>query len=196
MPLDIRLGGEPAWPRFRCRPHVEAGETNVLALPSLRPSQELIMPTLSRASTCLTVALLSVSVACNKGEAPKTTSLSQGAAAPGGELPTGHPDISATPNPIPAAGKVYLDSGNVAFRAKQFDVARKYYEKAASLAPDHGAPWFGIYMVGEATKDKKLADRALAEVKKRTPQDATPTTPPGKADSMMLNPHATPLPKS
>ncbi|MFN8574839.1 MAG: tetratricopeptide repeat protein [Gemmatimonadaceae bacterium] len=153
------------------------------------------MPTLSRAPMYLTVALLGLSVACNKGEAPKTTSLSQGGAAtPGGQLPSGHPDIAANPNPIPAASKVFLDSGNVAYRAKQFDAARKYYEKAAALAPDHGAPWFGIYMVGEATMNKKLADSALAEVKKRTPQDGSAM--PGKVDSTMLNPHATPLPKS
>jgi hypothetical protein len=48
-------------------------------------------------------------------------------------------------------------------------------------------------MVGEVTKNRKLADSALAEVKKRTPQDGAPAVP---GDSALRNPHATALPKS
>lgn len=146
-----------------------------------------------RPASVAAVVLLAGVAACEKREDPKATSLSQSATPADGQLPPGHPSL-ASANPLPAAAKIYLDSGNVAYRAKQYETARRYYSQAAALAPDHGAPWFGIYMVGEVTKNKKLADSALAEVKKRTPQDTTSTM---KPDSALLNPHATQfLPKS
>ncbi len=84
-----------------------------------------------------------------------------------------------------------LDSGNTAYRAQRFAEARAYYERAAALAPSHGAPWFGIFMVGDATQNRALADSAMAEVRKRTGGTAAPVHP----DTALRNPHSA-LPKS
>ena len=100
-------------------------------------------------------------------------------------LPQGHPSLAPVADLPEAAGQM-LDSGNMAFRAKQFDVAQRYYTKAAQLAPKHGAPWFGIFMVGEATQNKVLKDSAMAEVQKRTGGVGMPSHP----DSALRNPHA------
>ena len=45
------------------------------------------------------------------------------------------------------------------------------HERAARLAPQHPAPWFGIYMVAPVRKDTRAADAALAEIRRRS--DAT-----------------------
>ncbi|MHB1312106.1 MAG: hypothetical protein ACYC3L_08825 [Gemmatimonadaceae bacterium] len=64
--------------------------------------------------------------------------------------------------------KVALDSGNAAYRRKDYATALVAFEKSQKLAPDDAAPWFGIYMVAQARKDNKAADAALAEIQKRS----------------------------
>jgi len=130
------------------------------------------------------VVLIFVATGCSKEQAPK--SLAGAAAAT--QLPEGHPSLAPAAD-LPEAARVLLDSGNVAFRAQRYAEARKFYERAAQLAPKHGAPWFGIFMVGDATKDKALADSAIAEVQKRT--GGVPSHP----DTALRNPHVG-LPKS
>jgi len=66
------------------------------------------------------------------------------------------------------AAQSALDSGNALFRKKQYMPALARYRAASALAPDHGAPLFGAYMVAQATKDTKLADSVLAEIRKRS----------------------------
>ncbi len=72
---------------------------------------------------------------------------------------------TAEANKLPLAAKLALDSGNAAYRAKQMDVALAKFRQAAESAPQHAAPWFGIYMVANETKDAKLADSAMAHVR-------------------------------
>lgn len=79
---------------------------------------------------------------------------SQGSAGPMRELPPG----------LNAVAAARLDSGNVAFRVKQYDVALGFYRGAADAVPNHAAPWYGIYMVAQATKNTALADSALKAV--------------------------------
>ncbi len=81
-------------------------------------------------------------------------SASQGGGGPMRELPPG----------LNAVAAARLDSGNVAFRVKQYDVALGYYRGAADAVPNHAAPWYGIYMVAQATKNTALADSALKAV--------------------------------
>jgi hypothetical protein len=66
---------------------------------------------------------------------------------------------------LPAAAIAALDAGNVAYRAKEFDAALAKYREAALAAPQHAAPWFGIYMVANDVKNVALADSAMARVK-------------------------------
>lgn len=112
----------------------------------------------------LPVAIASVAWACSGPDAPKvplgSMPPSNQASAPGAttQLPPG----------LTASAAARLDSGNIAFRLKQYDQAMRYYEAAAKDVPDHAAPWYGIYMVGEATGNKALADSATRAVAKRT----------------------------
>lgn len=72
---------------------------------------------------------------------------------------------SGDANKLPLAAKAALDSGNMAYRAKQLDVALTYFRQAAVEAPKHAAPWFGLYMVASEQKNAALADSAMARVR-------------------------------
>ena len=61
-----------------------------------------------------------------------------------------------------------LDSGNVAYRLKQYPQALVFYRRAAATVPQHSAPWYGVYMVGAATGNRALADSALKAVAARS----------------------------
>jgi hypothetical protein len=80
-----------------------------------------------------------------------------------------------------------LDSGNAAYRAKNFDLALRHYRDAARAAPTHASPWFGIFLVAQATQNSALADSARKEVQKRT------SNTPGAADSMLRSTHPAPV---
>jgi hypothetical protein len=97
-------------------------------------------------------------------------------------LPSGHPDVTSAAGLTPAA-RAALDSGNVAFKAKNFPEALRQYRVAADAAPRHAAPWFGVYMVAKATGNAALGDSAMKEVQKRTP------APPAALDSAMRGLH-------
>lgn len=131
------------------------------------------------------VTLLVLMSACNREDGAERTAL-PGDSTMATALPPGHPSAAPAAE-LSEVARTMLDSGNVEFRAKRFDAARQYYEQAAALAPLHAAPWFGLYMIGDATRNKQLADSAMGEVRKRTGE---PVTPAG-ADSALRNPHAT-----
>jgi hypothetical protein len=75
---------------------------------------------------------------------------------------------SSGPPELTPAASAQLDSGNVAYRAKQYEVALRHYRAAATAAPQHAAPWYGVYMVGEATSNRALIDSANAMVATRS----------------------------
>jgi len=122
------------------------------------------------------------------------------AVAAGDSLPAGHVPIDQPAGAGPAltaAGQAYVDSGNTAFRVKDFKGALAFYKKATESDPSHAAPWFGTYMVGQAMSDKALADSALAEVKKRAPQmEAHPGGAPGMPGATGAPPIGEPTPYS
>ncbi len=133
-------------------------------------------------------------MACDKQTAEKGAD-SAVAALPPGHVPIDQP-AGAGPA-LTAAGQAYVDSGNTAFRVKDFKGALAYYQKATESDPTHAAPWFGAYMVGQAMSDKSLADSALAEVKKRAPQmEAHPGGAPGMPGAPGAAPLGEPAPYS
>ncbi|MEP6495023.1 MAG: hypothetical protein ABJF01_20215 [bacterium] len=89
---------------------------------------------------------------------------------------------------IGPAAKALLDSGNVLFRKKEYTAALAQYRAASSLAPQHSAPLFGIYMVARATNNPGMADSALASIRLRSGQ-MTPI-PHAPADSALQRVHA------
>ena len=84
------------------------------------------------------------------------------------------------------AARAALDSGNASYRLKNYSDALRHYRAAALSAPEQAAPWFGIYMIAQATGDKSLADSATAEVRRRTVDSAAVT------DSTLRNTHPAP----
>ena len=68
---------------------------------------------------------------------------------------------------IGPAAKAQLDSGNGLYRKKLYAGALTHYRQASELAPQHAAPFFGIYMVARATGNVAMADSALAAIRVR-----------------------------
>jgi hypothetical protein len=106
-------------------------------------------------------ALLALAAsACAKSDADT------GAAASASAPAVPPPGQGAAPM-IPEAVRIPLDRANGAFRAGRYDDALQGYREAAAAAPDEAAPWYGVYMVAQATKNAALADSAMAAVRAR-----------------------------
>jgi tetratricopeptide (TPR) repeat protein len=129
-----------------------------------------------------TVLLLLGVAACARSSSDRAAA----ASAPGG-LPPGHPSIGSTALVLAPAAQALLDSGNVLFRAGKHAEALALYRAAASSAPAHAAPWYGVSMAARALGDSALADSAMMLVRARTPDlsahPVMPVVPPA--------PHAT-----
>jgi hypothetical protein len=114
----------------------------------------------------LTAAVL-VMTACADDDTKGRVPLANGAGAPAGDAAS-LPARGAPPPGMTAVSAALLDSGNVAFRVKQYAVAQQYYERAAAEVPDQAAPWYGVYMVAQATKNQPLSDSAMKMVSQRS----------------------------
>lgn len=129
----------------------------------------------------LLLAGVLLACACSKPNDAKTATVT------GDSLPPGHVPIDQPANAgaaLSLLGQALVDSGNTAFRVKDYDGALAFYRKASQSDPTHAAPWFGTYMVGQAMKNTALADSALAMVRARAPEmqshpGASTPLPPG-----------------
>lgn len=100
-----------------------------------------------------------------------------------------------------------LDSGNTAYRAKDYAGALAHYRTATETEPRSAAGWFGVYMAQSALGNKAAADSALAHAQRLDPgmAGAHPTSggtdsglPPGhpRMDPRGMPPgHPTPSPR-
>jgi tetratricopeptide (TPR) repeat protein len=84
--------------------------------------------------------------------------------------------IAGAATPAPVAGPqvelgaaAQLDSGNAAYRAKDFKGALAHYRKSADRAPGLAAAWFGLYMAQSALGDKAGADSSMKKVQALAP---------------------------
>ena len=84
---------------------------------------------------------------------------------PLGATPASTASADAAEPALPSVAVAALDAGNLAYRAKEFETALAKYREAAQAAPQHAAPWFGIYMVANDMKNVALADSAMTQVK-------------------------------
>jgi hypothetical protein len=105
-----------------------------------------------RAAILLTA--LGMVVSCAKDDPPKVDLAAKAAT------------DSAALELSPAAARA-LDSANVLFRAKAYDAALAQYREAATASPRQTTPLFGIYMVAKTTRNARLADSAMAEIRLR-----------------------------
>lgn len=106
-----------------------------------------------------------------------------------GEAPDAAPSGSAAPR-MTGEAKVALDSANILFRAKAYDLALTQYRRSAQLAPTDVTPLFGVLMVGEATKNSRLADSARARIRELNPSLADSSAR-GHAEMIDRHPRAT-----
>jgi hypothetical protein len=62
-----------------------------------------------------------------------------------------------------------LDSGNSAYRAKDYERALRHYQQVTRINKDEAAGWFGIYMTELARGNAAAADVALKRAQDRAP---------------------------
>ena len=127
------------------------------------------------------IVLALAAAACTvKQEAPKVP-LSQATAADSARR------VASAHALLGPAARAALDSGNVLYRKKAYAGALAQYRAASALAPQHAAPYFGIYMVARATRDSAMADSALAAIRIRN--GPMPTAPHSVNDSVLQRIH-------
>jgi tetratricopeptide (TPR) repeat protein len=78
-------------------------------------------------------------------------------------------DMEEARSEISAAARAALDSGNAAYKAKDYDRARAHYNRVTQLEKDAPAGWFGIYMTEQARGNAAAADSALGRAQKHAP---------------------------
>ena len=88
-------------------------------------------------------------------------------------IPLGQPTGQQAPGPtITGEAKVALDSANVLFRARAYDLALAQYRRSAVLVPNDVTPLMGVLMVAQATSDSRLADSTMARIRAIDPSSA------------------------
>jgi hypothetical protein len=109
----------------------------------------------------LTLVAAAVLLGCDRGdnEAPRVPLGEATGQSQGGPTMTGE-------------AKVALDSANILFRAKAYDLALAQYRRSAELAPTEVTPLLGVLMVAEATNDSSLAATTMARVRELNPSAA------------------------
>lgn len=103
----------------------------------------------------VTVALI---LAC--GSQPEASKASA-SPPPAHPRPQSTSPADTTPD-LPPAARVALDSGNALFRAKRYAEALAQYRLTAQRSPGDPTAYMGVYMVADATKNRALADSAIA----------------------------------
>lgn len=85
------------------------------------------------------------------------------------ELPEDHPEIGGEApggmeearRDLPEAVAARLDSGNVSYRAGDYEEARRHFRGAVEADSTAASAWFGVYMAERALGDEAAADSAL-----------------------------------
>ncbi len=92
-------------------------------------------------------------------------------------------DSAAAPAAAPGAAAAQLDSGNTAYRAKDYAGALAHYRAATEGEPRSAAGWFGVYMAQSALGNKPAADSALTQAQRLDPGMAGAHQTGGSADT-------------
>ncbi len=107
--------------------------------------------------------------ACRK-PSPAPTTTAQAPAAEAGAAPR-----------VELGAAAQLDSGNAAFKVKEYRGALAHYRAAADRQPSLAAAWFGVYMAEKALGNAAGADSAMRRVQALAP--GTMGAHPANADS-------------
>jgi hypothetical protein len=108
-------------------------------------------------------------------------------------LPLGAGGSSGAPTQkLPLTVMAALDSGNQAMRADDYPRAIAQYRLATAGAPEHPAPWFGLYMAAKEDNNVALADSAMVVVRRLTADSSVLPAHKEVADAAMP-PHGGPV---
>lgn len=129
------------------------------------PNEEGLMRILKGVVPILAAGLLLAG--CKKEQAPKQ--------------PLGGAQAMTPAPKLEPKAQVQLDSGNTAYRAKDYQTALTHYQAAVEAAPHAPATWFGVYMAQSALGNKPAADSAMRKARALAP--GATLMHPGTADS-------------
>lgn len=89
---------------------------------------------------------------------------------------------------LPPEVRAQVDSGNAAYRGRDFRAALRHFREAARLDPGQAVAWYGVQMAADALGDRAAADSAGARLRALVPaappaahHPAAPAPPPGAA---------------
>ena len=78
-------------------------------------------------------------------------------------------DVRAARRELAPATRAQLDSGNAAFKEKDWERALRHYREVTRLDAETTAGWFGVYMVEQARGNAVAADSALERAQSLQP---------------------------
>lgn len=78
-------------------------------------------------------------------------------------------DVREARASLPPEVQMHLDSGNAAYRRKDYMAAREHYRAAAASDEDQPAAWFGLAMVHGAMGDSAAAAQAMEKARSLAP---------------------------
>jgi tetratricopeptide (TPR) repeat protein len=79
-------------------------------------------------------------------------------------------DVLTARQQLDPAVAAALDSGNVAYRARDYQRALEHYNEAVAMNAELAAGWFGIYMAQLALGNPDAAEAAMAQARIHAPQ--------------------------
>lgn len=81
----------------------------------------------------------------------------------------GEEQVRSARHELAPATRAQLDSGNAAFRARDWERALRHYRAVIDLDQETAAGWFGVYMVEQARGNAAAADSALEKAQALQP---------------------------
>jgi tetratricopeptide (TPR) repeat protein len=81
-----------------------------------------------------------------------------------GERTTLSSRVGSATEALPPALQLQLDSGNVAFRDREYEEALRHFGAAIRMDPQLAAGWYGLGMTHGAMGDTAAADSAMLQV--------------------------------
>jgi tetratricopeptide (TPR) repeat protein len=78
-------------------------------------------------------------------------------------------DVRAARQQLDPAVAAALDSGNVAYRARDYQRALQHYQEVVARNEELAAGWFGIYMAQLALGNPDAAEAAMAQARIHAP---------------------------
>jgi Flp pilus assembly protein TadD len=74
-----------------------------------------------------------------------------------------------------------VDSGNAAYRVRDYPAALRHFREAARLDPGQAVAWYGVQMAAGALGDRAAADSAAARLRELAPSSPPAAHHPGAA---------------